>query len=122
MNNYMAHAYQVSREREWTNLQEIPAWMVPETTHRSGSHRVRRALAVLLIGATAVFGAIAPDSGSAHTWSPCFDWSSVRQMSVRPATLPRFQMIPGQPLPPKRCLERPGDPMNENLANRAFLI
>lgn len=120
MNTYMAHAYQATREREWASLQAIPSRMVPETVHRTGSCRFQRACAVLLIALTAAIGAIAPDSGSAHTWSPCFDRSSARQMSVRPANLPRFRMIPGQPLLPNHCWQRPGDPMKQNLAIRVF--
>ena len=122
MNTVFSLAYQVRKEREWAAKQAVPGWDMATRQHGVSRHRLARIVLVLLILAMLGLGAMDATSGSAHSLPRCVSNSSAQPMSVRTSNLPRFRMISGQPLMPNRCWHRPGDPVNQNLAIRAFQI
>ena len=116
MNSYIAHAYEAERARQWASSKDMPARIVLESIRPRGTRRFRYYLAVLLIAGTAMFGALGPETGSAHTLPPCFGWSTAHQMSVRQPTTIRHRHIPVHTIQRLYCRLFPGDPLNQNRA------
>jgi hypothetical protein len=119
MHTDMNHTRRVRSNQEWASESDLPDWRTPPSNGRF-RRRLTRILILLLIAAAMIWSAVDASSSSALTMPSCMTGPPAQLMSIRPSTVPRFRMIPGQPMPPKHCWQRPTDPVNRNLAIRTF--
>jgi hypothetical protein len=119
MHSDMTLARRVRSKQEWASESDLLDWRTPPC---NGPFRRRLTwiLIALLLAAAIIWSAIDASSSSALTMPSCLTDPPAQLMSIRPSTVPRFRVIPGQPMPPNQCWPRPTDPVNRNLAIRTF--